>query len=62
MVICFDLFILKRDNLYLKLDLNCKEIKQTTDELYSMPEDLVGTTSEADAELKDFLDQLKVGS
>jgi len=27
-----------------------------------MPKDLVGTTSEADAELKYFLDQLKVGS
>jgi len=26
-----------------------------------MPENLVGTTSEADAELKDLLDQLKVG-
>ena len=35
------------------------EIKQATDELYKLLDDLVGATSEADTELKEFLAQLK---
>ncbi len=37
-----------------------EEIERTTAEIYSMLEDLVGTTSEEDNQLKDFLRQLNI--
>lgn len=42
-----------------KIKTNRSEIKQATDELYGLLDELVGTTTEADKELKEFLEGLK---